>query len=169
MILASAERARDMPHKPVYVAGYANGYPRRHGLNLQWTLDEIELAGGELARRLWDAAGFGPEDVQLAQPYDAFSPFVMLWLEVLGFCPRGEAHRFIMAGGIDSDDPSSIAAISGGGALGNGRLHGVPQMLECYLQLAGRAGDRQRAARRAVSSYSSPHFGGGAIAYTNDP
>jgi acetyl-CoA acetyltransferase len=169
VILTSAERARDMPHRPVYVSGYANGYPRRHGIRLHWRLDEIEEAGADLGRRLWANAGYGPGDVQLAQPYDAFSPFVLLWLEALGFCPPGQAHEFIMAGGIDSDDPASIAALSGGGAIGNGRLHGVAQMLECYLQVAGRAGERQRAVSRAVSSYSSPHFGGGAIAYTNEP
>ena len=40
-------------------------------------------------------------------------------------------------GGIDSDVAGALPALSGGGALGNGRMHGVPQMLECYLQLAG--------------------------------
>jgi acetyl-CoA acetyltransferase len=169
VILTTAERARDMPHRPVYISSYASGYPRRHGIPLHWTLDEMEESGVELARRLWAGAGFGPGDVDLAQPYDAFSPFVMIWLEALGFVPRGEAHRFIMDGGIDSDDPKSIAAISGGGAIGTGRLHGVPQLIECYLQTAGRAGERQREVARAVSSYSSPHFGGGAIVYTNDP
>ena len=61
-----------------------------------------------------------------------------------GFCRPGEAHRFVESGGIDSDRPDALPALSGGGALGNGRMHGIPQMLECYLQLARRAGDRQR-------------------------
>ena len=53
-----------------------------------------------------------------------------------------------------------------GGALGNGRMHGVPQMLECYLQLSGRAGDRQRdGATIGVACHSSPHYGG-AVVYT---
>ena len=56
--------------------------------------------------------------------------------------------------------------LCGGGALGNGRMHGVPQMLECYLQLAGRAGERQRAnASIGVACHSSPHYGG-AVAYS---
>jgi len=71
-------------------------------------------------------------------------------------------------GGIDSSNPKSIAALSGGGALGSGRLHGVPQLLECYLQLSGRAGERQRAVTNAVFSYSAPYFGGCAV-LTNDP
>ena len=103
------------------------------------------------------------------QLYDGFSPFVWMWLEVLGFCPVGEAHRFVADGGIDSDVPGALPALSGGGALGNGRMHGVPQMLECYLQLSGRAGDRQRAgATVGVACHSSPHFGG-AVVYSGEP
>ena len=92
----------------------------------------------------------------------------VFWLEVLGFCPSGEAHRFVAEGGIDSDRPGALPALSGGGALGNGRMHGIPQMLECYLQLSGRAGARQRDANVGVACHSSPHFGG-AVAYTRDP
>ena len=56
--------------------------------------------------------------------------------------------------------------LSGGGALGNGRMHGVPQMLECYLQLADRAGERQRAGVSiGVACHSSPHYGG-VVAYS---
>ena len=80
-------------------------------------------------------------DIDLPQLYDGFSPFVYLWLEVLGFCPVGEAHLFVQNGGIDSDSPTGLPVLSGGGALGNGRMHGIPQMLECYLQLSNRAGD----------------------------
>jgi acetyl-CoA acetyltransferase len=166
-ILTTAKRARDLPHRPVYLTGYANGYPERHRLPLHWTLDDMEEAGQAIAARLWQATGLSTKDIQLAQVYDAFSPFVYIWLEAFGFCPRGEAHRFVLDGGIDAADPRSIAALSGGGALGSGRLHGLPQLLECYLQLAGRAGDRQRAVSHAVFSYSAPYFGGCAV-LTND-
>ena len=55
------------------------------------------------------APGVGPGDVDLPQVYDGFSPFVWFWLEVLGFCPVGEAHRFVQDGGIDSDRPGRRA------------------------------------------------------------
>jgi acetyl-CoA acetyltransferase len=167
-ILTSAERAKDLPNRPVYVSGYASGYPQVHRASLHWTLDEMEQSGQAVAARLWQAAGLGPGDVELAQVYDAFSPFVYIWLEALGFCPVGEAHRIALEGGFDSSRPDSIAPVSGGGALGAGRLHGLPQLLECYLQLAGRAGERQRKATNAVYSYSAPYFGGCAV-LTNDP
>ncbi|HWW45498.1 MAG TPA: thiolase family protein [Acidimicrobiia bacterium] len=164
-VLTSAERAGDLPHPPVYVAGYASGAPTRRRLPLHWPLDDIATGGAETARRLWEHAGVGPGDVDLPQVYDGFSPFVWFWLEALGFCRPGEAPAFIEDGGIDSDRPGALPVLSGGGALGNGRMHGVPQMLECYLQLARRAGERQRAsASVAVACHSSPHFGG-AIVY----
>ena len=147
-VFTSAERARDLPHPPVYVAGYGMSALARPRLPLHWPLDDILDGGAEMARRLWSHAGLGPEDVDLPQVYDGFSPFVWFWLEVLGFCPPGEAHRFVADGGIDSDRPGALPALSGGGALGNGRMHGIPQMLECYLQLSGRAGERQRKAAR---------------------
>ena len=72
-------------------------------------------------------------------------------MEALGLCPSARRTDSRRTGGIDSDAPAALPVLSGGGALGNGRMHGVPQMLECYLQLAGRAGERQRARRRSVS------------------
>jgi hypothetical protein len=47
-------------------------------------------------------------------------------------------------------------------------MHGVPQMLECYLQLSRRAGDRQRDASVALACQSSPNFGG-VVAYSAEP
>lgn len=168
-ILTSAERAKDLPNRPVYISGIASGSPTRRRLPLHWPLDDLYDTGTETARRLWAAAGIGPDQVDLPQVYDGFSPFVYFWLEVLGFCPRGEAHRFVQDGRIDSDVPGSLPVLSGGGALGNGRMHGVPQMLECYLQLAGRAAERQRAGVNVgVACHSSPHLGG-AVVYTNEP
>jgi acetyl-CoA acetyltransferase len=167
-VFTSAERARDLPHQPVYVAGYASGAPVTTRTPLHWPLDDIMGVGTETARRLWEASGLSPAEVDLPQVYDGFSPFVYFWLEALGFCPKGEAHRFVLDGGIDSDR-GGLPALSGGGALGNGRMHGVPQMLECYLQLSGRAGRRQReGASIGVACHSSPHFGG-AVAYSAQP
>lgn len=168
-VLTSGDRAKDLPHRPVYVAGYASGIPTRPRLPLHWPLDDIVEGGAQLARRLREHAGISAREVDLPQVYDGFSLFVWLWLEVLGLCPPGEAHRFVAEGGIDSDWPGGIPALSGGGALGNGRMHGIPQMLECYLQLARRAGDRQREGMTtALACHSSPHFGG-AVVYSAQP
>lgn len=166
-VLTRADRARDLPNRPVYVAGYAQGTQSRPRLPMHWPLDDIMDAGFEVARRLEVSAGLSMRDVDVPQLYDGFSPFVYFWLESLGFCPVGEAHRFVQDGGIRTD--GGLPILSGGGALGNGRMHGVPQMLECYLQLSGRAGDRQLAsATVGLACHSSPHYGG-AVVYTSEP
>jgi acetyl-CoA acetyltransferase len=164
-VFTSAERARDLPHHPVLVSGFGMGTPTTRRIPQHWPLDDIMDTAFETARRLWEHSGLRPDDVDLPQVYDGFSPFVWFWLEALGFCPVGEAHAFVADGGIDSDLAGALPALSGGGAIGNGRMHGVPQMLECYLQLSGRAGERQREGMEVgVACHSSPHYGG-AVAY----
>lgn len=164
-VLTSAERAADLPHKPVYVAGYAQGWTRRQQGPTIWTLDDAERGGREVASILWENCGFGPAEVDVPQVYDAFSPFVYLWLEALGFCGPGEAHQLVQ-------DPSALPGVTfrtGGGAMGNGRMHGVPQMLECYLQLSQRAGDRQlERAETGLACQAAPNAGG-VVAYTTTP
>jgi acetyl-CoA acetyltransferase len=125
-------------------------------------------AGHAMMRHLWDACGLSPADVDLPQVYDGFSPLVFFWLELLGICAPGEAHQFVLAGGIDGDAPDGLPVLTSGGALGNGRMHGVPQMLECYLQLSGRAAERQRDASIAVACQGTPQYSG-AVVYSADP
>jgi len=166
-VLTSAKRARHLPHRPVYVAGYAQGAPRVPRLPMHWPLDDIMDAGRELARRLRASSGLTCDEIDVPQLYDGFSPLVYFWLESLGFCDVGEAHRFVADGGIRTG--TGLPVLSGGGALGNGRMHGVPQMLECYLQLSRRAGDRQLPrAEVGLACHSSPHYGG-AVLYTAEP
>ena len=168
-VFTSAERARDLPHRPVYVAGYATGAPVRHRLPLHWPLDDIMEVGAETARRLWERSGIGPAEVDLPQVYDGFSPFVYLgWSR--SRCARSARRTgWCSRAASTATGRAPLPVLSGGGALGNGRMHGVPQMLECYLQLAGRAGERQRAeASIGVACHSSPHYGG-AVAYSAEP
>lgn len=160
-ILTSRERAADLPHKPVYVAGFAQGRSQTPNSAVPWRLDDFHERGAEVARILWENTGWSPDEVDLPQVYDAFSPFVYFWLEALGICGRGEAFEY-----VQHDAKPGITFRSGGGAMGNGRMHGVPQMLECYLQLAGRAGDRQLAqAETAIACQAAPNVGG-VVAYS---
>jgi acetyl-CoA acetyltransferase len=167
-VFTTAERARDLPNPPVYVAGFGQGHPTGHRLPTHWPLDDIMDTGAETVARLWEHSGLSLADIDVPQLYDGFSPFIWFWLEALGYCPVGEAHRFVDGGGIRKAT-GGLPALSSGGALGNGRMHGVPQMLECYLQLSKRAGERQLAkADIGLACHSSPHFGG-AVLYSAEP
>jgi acetyl-CoA acetyltransferase len=160
-ILCSAARARDLPHRPAYVTAYAESLPSRQRIPSLWPLDDIMAGGETLLSQLWDRAGVAPRSVDYPQLYDGFSPLVLFWMELLGLCPRGEAWRMAAEGGIDSDRPDAVPVLASGGALGNGRMHGTPQVLECYLQLAGRAGERQREGLSlALACQGIPNIGG---------
>ena len=98
-VFTSAERARDLPHRPVYVAGYAAGAPVKRRLPLHWPLDDIMEVGTETGRRLWQRSGIRPAEVDLPQVYDGFSPFVYFWMESLGLCPVGEGPPAGTGGG----------------------------------------------------------------------
>ena len=107
----------------------------------------------------------GPHEIDVPQVYDGFTPFLYFWLEALGYCGVGEAFEYVNDPGISPGLPFK----TGGGAVGNGRMHGVPQMLECYLQLSGRAGERQLArAETAFACQAGPNIGG-VVAYTTEP
>jgi len=117
-VMTTAERARDLPHA-AYVVSY--------GVN-----------SGE---RVFAQAGIAPADVQVAQLYDGFSLMVWNWLEKLGFCGTGEAHAFTQGGRIAHGGALPLNTF--GGALGEGRLHGMGHVREAALQAMGRAGERQ--------------------------
>jgi acetyl-CoA acetyltransferase len=159
-VLTSPERAQDAPHRPVYVAGYALGNLLEPGT--LWSLEHCQAAGEQAAADLWQRSGLTHADIDLPQLYDGFSPLTYLWLEALGYCGRGEAHLFLRE---QSERGDLGRFFSGGGSLGNGRMHGAAQMLECYLQLSRRAGERQRDARTALACFSHPHSGG-VVAYS---
>jgi len=169
-ILTSAERARDRPHKPVYLTGWAKvRNPSKFIPGTLGPLDDFYDGGFDLAGRLWGDSGWRADDCDIVQLYDGFTPLVWLWLEVLGFCPQGEAWRFIQDGKIARDGKFPLN--SGGGNQGWGRLHGVPHVLECYLQLSRRAGARQiERAETAISTYATPCAPiGEALLYSTDP
>ncbi len=121
VVLTTADRAAALPHKPAYVAGFAN------------TRDRGEA--------IFEESGVGREAVQAAQLYDGFSPVVWIWLEKLGFCGKGEAHEFTRGGRIKLGGELPVTTF--GGSQGEGRLHGMGHVREGAMQVMGRAGDRQ--------------------------
>ncbi len=140
VVLTTADRARDLRQKPAYVTGCASlGLPPRRSLGV--TLEDMMISGRRLARALWSSAGLSHHDITHAHLYDGFSYFPYLWLECFGFYPEGEAYL-----GLQDDATArggTLPLNTSGGALGMGRLHGSPQVIEAVLQIRGRSGARQ--------------------------
>ena len=118
------------------------------------TLDDIWIGCEPVAQRLWQSSGVRPEEIDTAQVYDGFAPFVYLWLEGLGIVPRGEGLAFLRDG--HGSLTGKLPVNTGGGALGEGRLHGMTQLAESVIQVTDRGGERQvPGARRAVATISN--------------
>jgi acetyl-CoA acetyltransferase len=98
--------------------------------------DELGLPEmGVVARQLWQQAGLGPPDVRTAVLYDHFTPYVLLQLEELGFCPRGEARHFIADGAIEMG--GRLPLNPHGGQLGEAYIHGMNGIAEAVRQVRG--------------------------------
>jgi len=112
--------------------------------------DGLSTGLGSVAAELWDEAGFGPQDVDLACVYDDYPAMVVIQLDELGFVPGGEARRFVRER-LERDRwplNTSGGQLSAGQAGAAGGMHGL---VEAVQQLLGHAGERQVAnARRAV-------------------
>ena len=90
---------------------------------------------GVVARQLWHQAGLGPAAVRTAVLYDHFTPYVLLQLEELGFCARGEARDFIADGAIEIG--GLLPLNTHGGQLGEAYIHGMNGIAEAVRQVRG--------------------------------
>jgi acetyl-CoA acetyltransferase len=98
LVMTSAERARDFPKKPVYLLGVGEGHSHEH---VSQALSLTTSAAKEAGERAYAMAGVGPKDIDVAELYDCFTSVVIIELEDLGFCPKGEGGRFVEGGRIE--------------------------------------------------------------------
>ncbi len=104
--------------------------------------DLTRFSGADAGKRLWNRTDLTPAAVDVVQLYDGFSFLALLWLEDMGFCPRGEAGRFVEGGSriaLDGELPMNTS----GGQLSFGRLHGLGLVHEACVQLRQLGGARQ--------------------------
>ncbi|MQA07165.1 MAG: lipid-transfer protein [Pseudonocardiaceae bacterium] len=139
IVVTSAERARDLPHPPAVIAAAAQGSgPDQFVMNSYYRDDLTGLPEmGVVARQLWRQAGVGPQDVRLGILYDHFTPFVLVQLEELGFCERGQAREFVADGTIGLD--GRLPLNPHGGQLGEAYIHGMNGIAEAVRQIRGSA------------------------------
>ncbi len=140
-VVTSAERAKDLRQKPVYIGGSAHGGAGRWGSAIFTYFqmpDEYFASSGNrpIAKRMFEMAGMGPEDVDVALFYDHFSPMVIMQLEDYGFCPIGEGGPFVADGNIRWKG-GSIPVNTHGGHLSEAYIIGMTHVREAVEQLRG--------------------------------
>src|SRR5262245_27112466 len=137
VVLASAERARDLRQKPAYVLAGAQAAGSNHmRMSTFWNRPREEFGAPVVARQLWARAGVRPSDIDVAQFYDDFTGVVLLALEDYGFCAPGEAGPFAAAGNLEWPD-GKLPISTGGGQLSEGNNHGFNNLVEAVRQLRG--------------------------------
>ena len=141
VIVTSAERARDFPHHPVYLLGMGEGHSHEH---ISQAADLTTSAARVSGERAYAMAGLGPDDIDFAQLYDCFTPTVLVELEDLGFCAKGEGGDFLQSGATRPGGPLPVN--THGGMLSHchpGNPGAMFALTETVWQLRHTAGERQ--------------------------
>lgn len=137
-IMTRADRARSLKQPPVYLEAAS----QQAGWSIYHWQDDFEFeAYRRVAERVYGAAGVGTGGVDALYWYDAFSPFLLYYLEGFGFCGRGEALDFVQDGRIELG--GQLPVNTSGGHLSETYLQGRAILVEMVRQLRGVCGERQ--------------------------
>ena len=140
VVMVRADRARDHAARPAYLLG---GAAATWHADIAAMPDLTVTAAAESSRRAYAMAGFGPADIDVVQLYDAFTINTILFLEDLGFCPKGEGGRFVSGGRIAPGGSLPVNTNGGGLSYCHPGMYGLLAMVEAVRQLRGEGGARQ--------------------------
>jgi acetyl-CoA acetyltransferase len=136
IIVSAGDALDEVTATPIRIAATAGSVDRYSWDQVDW------FAAYDCGPDLWKNTDYSAKDVDTVQFYDGFAFLPITWLEGLGFCERGEGHKFIEGGTRIARD-GELPLNTSGGQLGAGRLHGFGFAHEAVTQLRGDAGARQ--------------------------
>jgi acetyl-CoA acetyltransferase len=137
LLLTSVERARDCRQPPVIIRGGAMAGGSHHiRLSTFYERTRADDGAPRVATQLWEMAGVGPADIDVAFFYDFFTPLVIMALEDYGFAPPGEGGPFVEGGGLAWPD-GRLVCNTNGGQLSEAFIHGFNNTTEAVRQLRG--------------------------------
>jgi acetyl-CoA acetyltransferase len=169
IVVTSLEAARDLRQPPAVIASGAYSAGARSGLDigdhLLWD-DYSRNYTSSLRDELFGSAHLSPAEMDFAEIYDCFTSTVLLGLEGLGLCGRGESGAFVREGNTARD--GRLPTNTHGGLLSEGYLHGMNTVAEAALQIQGRGGARQVKAHETCVVTSGAMMDGSALILTGD-
>jgi acetyl-CoA acetyltransferase len=150
VVVASARRARQARNAPVWILGHGQAQTHNSIANMPdlATHQAAVLSG----RDAFAMAGLGPAQIDVVEIYDSFTITVLLTLEALGFCGRGESGAFVE--GQRTAPGGSFPLNTNGGGLSycHPGMYGIFLLIEATRQLRGECGPRQvQGARTALA------------------
>jgi acetyl-CoA acetyltransferase len=140
-VVTSAERARDLPSRPVYILG--EGGVVSHFVYSQ-ERDLTRFGWARAGEEAFGQSGITPQDIDVAEIYDSYPIYQLIAFEELGLCGRGEGGELFLRG--DTWPGGRIPTTTDGGMLSKGHIGAggsVSLLIESARQLMGKAGERQ--------------------------
>ena len=140
VIVTSAERARSLKQKPVYVLGCGQSITHASISSMPDLTHTGAIASGAQAYKM---AGLAARDIDVLALYDAFTINTSLFLEDLGFCAKGEGGAFVSGGRIAPGGGLAVNTNGGGLSYCHPGMYGLFLLIEATRQLRGECGERQ--------------------------
>jgi acetyl-CoA acetyltransferase len=140
VLVTTEERARDLNQKPVFLLGSSESHTHAH---ISQMPDLTVTAAAMTAPRAFAEAGVQPSDIDMAMIYDSFTITVLILLEDLGFCKKGEGGAFVQNGRIALGGQLPINTDGGGLSSNHPGMRGIFLIIEAVRQLRGQCGPRQ--------------------------
>ena len=138
-VVTSRARARDCRQRPALIRAATQATGPQPGRMLDYHKPHLlESSGHAAAATLYRQACLAPGDIDCAQMYDSFTPFVLFALEAYGFCPPGEGGRFAADGHLQWPN-GSLPVNTHGGSLSEGYIQGMNHVIEAVRQIRGTA------------------------------
>ena len=139
VVITSRERARDLMHPGALIRGVACAAAADQEQMTSFYRDDISYLPemDQVAAQVYSQSGLGPEDIDAAVIYDAFSSIVLFQLESFGFCKRGEAKDFVQDGNLSKS--GRLPTNTHGGQLSEAYIHGVNGIVEATRLIRGRS------------------------------
>ena len=140
VVMVRADRARDLCGRPAYLLGAAHEITHREIANMP----SLTVTGAaEASRRAYAQARIKASDVDVVELYDAFTINTILFLEDMGFCPKGEGGRFVSDGAIAPGGRLPVNTNGGGLSYCHPGMYGLFTIVEAARQIYGECGARQ--------------------------
>ncbi|MFD3474278.1 acetyl-CoA acetyltransferase [Streptomyces sp. NPDC058695] len=161
VLLVAEDLLPDCATSPVWVLG--SGEYVSHTTMSEW--DDFTVSPAAVSGKLaFERAGVTPDEIDLAEIYDAFTYMTLVTLEDLGFCAKGEGGPFVEKGRLLRDGGLPTNTDGGGLSAQHPGMRGLFLLVEAVRQLRGEAGERQvrkgggRLPRLAVASGTGGWF-----------
>lgn len=156
LVMTSAARAKTLRKPPAYVLGVGETISHQ---NISSMPDLTVTGAARSGAQAYAMAGLRPQDIDVVELYDAFTITTLMFLEDLGFCPKGEGGHFVADGAIAPGGKLPVNTNGGGLSYCHPGMYGLFVLMEAVRQLRGECGQRQvRGAETAIA-----HGNGGVL------